>query len=223
MKIDLLAVTEKAEQLIEFAARVCYRSHPAAQEGSAEKLIGRLLAMGHESPLEHASATFHIQGCSRAMSHQLVRHRMMSVSQQSQRYVQESCFEFVIPPALPANARAEFARDMESIRAMYAKWKNSGLKNEDARFVLPNACATNIVITANFREFRHIFKLRCARNAQWEIREACACMLRLLHRHAPAVFADLMPLVAESAGAPPDMPGQASKSPAPGTQEPGSR
>ncbi len=202
MKIDLLAVTEKAEQLIEFAARVCYRSHPSAQEGSAEKLIGRLLAMGHESPLEHASATFHIQGCSRAMSHQLVRHRMMSVSQQSQRYVQEACFEFVTPPSLPADSRAEFARDMESIRAMYAKWKNSGLKNEDARFVLPNACATNIVITANFREFRHIFKLRCARNAQWEIREACAHMLRLLHQHAPAVFDDLMPLVAETAEAP---------------------
>lgn len=197
MKIDLLAVTDKAESLIELAARVCYRSQPSDQDGSADKLIRRLLAMGHESPLEHASATFQIQGCSRAMTHQLVRHRMMSVSQQSQRYVAESCFDFVTPPALSPAARAEYARDMETIRAMYAKWKNQGLKNEDARFVLPNACATNIVITANFREFRHIFKLRCARNAQWEIREACARMLRILHRHAPAVFADLLPLLDE--------------------------
>ncbi|MGI6086677.1 MAG: FAD-dependent thymidylate synthase [Kiritimatiellia bacterium] len=198
MKIDLLTITEKPEQLIEFAARVCYRSHPSAQEGSAEKLIGRLLAMGHESPLEHASATFHIQGCSRAMTHQLVRHRIMSVSQQSQRYVKETGFEYVTPPALSGESSAEFAKDMESIRAMYAKWKNFGLKNEDARFVLPNACATNIVITANFREFRHIFKLRCAPNSQWEIRDACSQMLQILNRHAPAVFGDLMPLIAEA-------------------------
>ncbi|MCA1808241.1 MAG: FAD-dependent thymidylate synthase [Kiritimatiellia bacterium] len=195
MQIELLAVTEKAEELIEFAARVCYRSHAGAQEGSAGKFIARLLAMGHESPLEHACATFHLQGCSRAMTHQLVRHRLMSVSQQSQRYVTEAGFEYVTPPALDKEDGREYDRDMETIRAMYAKWKARGLKNEDARFVLPNACASTLVITANFREFRHIFRLRCARHAQWEIREACTRMLRLLQPRAPAVFADLMELI----------------------------
>ena len=195
MQIDLLTITENAEELIEYAARVCYQSHEIASEGTAAKLIKRLLAMGHESPLEHASATFHIRGCSRAMTHQLVRHRLMSVSQQSQRYVSETEFEYVTPPALNAAQQQDYTRDMETIRAMYAKWRAADLKKEDARFVLPNACATSIIITANFREFRHIFKLRCTRQAQWEIRDACSTMLRVLHERVPAVFADLMPMI----------------------------
>lgn len=197
MKIDLLAVTDKPEELIEYTARVCYRSHDSIKPESAPKLIAHLLKMGHESPLEHASATFHIRGCSRAMTHQLVRHRLLSVSQQSQRYVEESGFEFVVPPDLRENARAEYCHDMEAIRGMYSKWKKMGLKKEDARFVLPNACATSIVITANFREFRHVFKLRCSPHAQWEIRAVCSEMLRLLHPHAPSVFADLIPLISD--------------------------
>jgi len=97
----------------------------------------------------------------------------------------------VVPPDMAGPLREEFAADMETIRSMYCKWRERGVKKEDARYVLPNACATEIVITANFREFRHIFTMRCAPAAQWEIREACMLMLSELNRLAPGVFADL--------------------------------
>jgi len=195
MKIELLAITPRAEEVIEFAGRVCYRSANKRTAGSAAKLIARLVAMGHESPLEHASATFYISGCSRAMTHQLVRHRLLSISQQSQRYVDEKSFQYVIPPSVPDERREEFHQDMESIRAMYARWQGRGLKKEDARFVLPNACTSEIVISANFREFRHVFAVRCAPQAQWEIRQACSAMLRELSARAPSVFQDQMNLL----------------------------
>jgi thymidylate synthase (FAD) len=116
----------------------------------------------------------------------------MAVSQKSQRYVSEGSFSWVVPPSIPVEQVSEFNGDMESIRKMYAKWKARGLKNEDARFVLPNACTTEIIVSADFREWRHIFKVRCHPRAQWEIREACLIMLRLLQAQAPHVFADLM-------------------------------
>ena len=116
----------------------------------------------------------------------------MAVSQKSQRYVSEKNFDYVIPPSVPESGVEEFRNDMETIRLMYQKWKEHGLKNEDARFVLPNACTTEIVVSANFREFRHIFKVRCTPHAQWEIRQACLLMLKELHKHAPHVFADIL-------------------------------
>jgi len=192
MKIELLAITPNAEAVIEAAARTCYRSGDKIAEGTAAQLLPRLLAMGHESPFEHAVATFRIAGCSRAMSHQLVRHRLLSVCQQSQRYVSEQTFDYVIPPSIAATEAADFERDMDALRAMYAKWKARGVRNEDARFVLPNACVTELVITANFREFRHIFKMRCSPHAQWEIRAACEEMRAILHARAPHVFGDLL-------------------------------
>jgi thymidylate synthase (FAD) len=191
MRIELVAITPNAEAVIERAARVCYQSQDRIAEGTARTFLPKLLAMGHESPFEHASATFLLDGCSRAMTHQLVRHRMMSVSQKSQRYVSESGFDYVVPESVPPDRLDDFRRDMETIRRMYARWKEAGLRNEDARFVLPNACATEIMITANFREYRHIFRVRCTRHAQWEIRAACTEMLRVLFEHAPAVFGDL--------------------------------
>ncbi len=194
MEVKLLAITENPEELIEFAARVCYQSFNKITEGSAANFIKKLLAMGHETPFEHAYATFYIKGCSRAMTHQLVRHRLMSVSQQSQRYVSESNFEYVIPPSVPEEKIEEYKNDMKLIRTMYARWKKAGLKNEDARFVLPNACQTELVISANFREYRHIFKLRCTPHAQWEIRQACSEMLKILYNKAPNVFEDLISL-----------------------------
>jgi thymidylate synthase (FAD) len=147
--------------------------------------------MGHESPFEHAYATFRISGCSRAMTHQLVRHRLLAVSQRSQRYVSERGFDYVLPESLPPEHVADFHADMETIRKMYQKWKERGLRNEDARFVLPNACATDIQISANFREFRHVIRVRCDSHAQWEIREICTRILRMLHERAPLCFADL--------------------------------
>lgn len=166
-------------------------SQDRATEGSAGTLLPKLLASGHESPFEHASATFRISGGSRAMTHQLVRHRLLAVSQKSQRYVSEKGFDYVRPPSIPEAYRSDFDGDMEKIRQMYEKWKARGIRNEDARFVLPNACATDIVITGNFREFRHIFRVRCSPHAQWEIRMVCQAMLDHLLPIAPAVFQDI--------------------------------
>jgi len=191
MKVELISITPDPERVIEIAARTCYQSVDKMSEATLGALLPKLLASGHESPFEHAYATFRISGCSRAMTHQLVRHRLMAVSQKSQRYVSEKSFEYVIPPSVPPDRIEEFRRDMETIREMYAKWKNAGLRNEDARFVLPNACATEIVISADFREFRHIFRVRCSPHAQWEIRDACLAMLKELYRRAPRVFGDL--------------------------------
>jgi len=192
MEVELTAITPNAGKVIEHAARICYQSEDHITSESAESLLPKLLVAGHESPFEHAYATFRIAGVSRAMTHQLVRHRLMAVSQKSQRYVGESNFEYVIPPSLPAHLKGEFEEDMETIRKMYAKWKANGLRNEDARFVLPNACATELMISADFREFRHIFQVRITKHAQWEIREACRMMLDILYREAPVCFADIM-------------------------------
>lgn len=195
MKIELIAITPDPERVIEEAARTCYQSNTTATTDTAQKFLPKLLKMGHESPFEHAYATFRITDCSRAMTHQLVRHRLMAVSQKSQRYVSEKSFTYVIPESVPPEHVEDFKRDMDTIRELYAKWKSRGLKNEDARFVLPNACTTEIVISANFREFRHIFHMRCSKHAQWEIRQACTTMLEELHKHAPSVFADILTAV----------------------------
>jgi thymidylate synthase (FAD) len=192
MKVELISVTDEPEKVIEQAARTCYQSTDKAGKDTAAKFLPKLISMGHESPFEHAYATFRITDCSRAMTHQLVRHRLMAVSQKSQRYVSEKNFEYVMPPSLKPEDVDEFRNDMETIRKMYDKWKERGLRNEDARFVLPNACTTEIVVSANFREFRHIFKMRCTPHAQWEIREACFMMLQELHKRAPSVFEDIM-------------------------------
>lgn len=191
MKVELIAITPEPERIIEIAARTCYQSGDRMVPEKLGELLPKLIAMGHESPFEHAYATFRVNGVSRAMTHQFVRHRLLAVSQKSQRYVSEGNFEWVVPPTVGDANRAEFDRDMEAIRAMYKKWKDLGLKNEDARFVLPNACTTEMVVSANFREWRHVFQVRCHRRAQWEIRDACVEMLKLLNQQAPHVFADL--------------------------------
>lgn len=192
MKVELLAITPEPERIIEIAARTCYQSEDKMAPEKIGQLLPKLIAMGHESPFEHAYATFRLAEVSRAMSHQLVRHRLMAVSQKSQRYVSEGNFSWVVPPSVEPEQVADFNRDMEAIRGMYAKWVGAGLKKEDARFVLPNACTTEIIVSADFREWRHIFKVRCHPRAQWEIREACLAMLRELHRYAPNVFGDVM-------------------------------
>jgi thymidylate synthase (FAD) len=192
MKVELLACTPDPERIIEMAARTCYQSEDAMAPETMGQLLPKLIAMGHESPFEHAYASFRVEEVSRAMTHQLVRHRLLAVSQKSQRYVSESNFTWVVPPAVTREQGEEFNRDMELIRGMYTKWLKAGLKKEDARFVLPNACTTEMIVSANFREWRHVFKVRCHRRAQWEIREACLIMLKELHRQAPNVFGDLM-------------------------------
>jgi len=193
LQVELVAITPDPERVIEQAGRTCYLSFDRIEENSDAAFIKRLLKMGHESPLEHAYATFRIRNCSRAMTHQLVRHRLMAVSQQSQRYVDEDEFAYVVPEGMPVEYADDFHQDMRTIQQMYRKWRDRGLRKEDARFVLPNACTSEIVVSANFREWRHIFKLRTSAKAQWEIRDACRVMLSILAERAPACFADVAP------------------------------
>ena len=189
--VELIAVTPDAERVIEQAGRTCYLSFDRVGAHTQEEFVQRLLKMGHESPLEHAYATFRIRNCSRAMTHQLVRHRLLAVSQQSQRYVSEQAFEYVVPEALSEEDVVDYHADMQAIQAMYAKWRQRGLRKEDARFVLPNACKSEIVVSANFREWRHIFRVRLSPKAQWEIRQVCALILAELVAQAPNCFQDI--------------------------------
>jgi thymidylate synthase (FAD) len=192
LDVELIAMTPDPERVIEQAGRTCYLSFDRMEDDSHGGFIRRLLKMGHESPLEHAYATFRIKNCSRAMTHQLVRHRLMAVSQQSQRYVNEDAFDYVVPESMPAEWVDDFHADMKTIQEMYRKWRERGLRKEDARFVLPNACVSEIVVSANFREWRHIFKLRTSPKAQWEIRDACRAMLAMLTECAAACFDDIV-------------------------------
>lgn len=193
MEVSLIAVTPGAEKVIEEAGRTCYLSFDRIGANSASDFIQRLIKMGHDSPLEHAYATFRIKYCSRAMTHQLVRHRLMAVSQQSQRYVNEDQFDYVVPITMPDEYLDDFHNDMKTVQQMYNKWRERGLKREDARFVLPNACCSEIVVSANFREWRHIIKLRTSIKAQWEIRDFAFKALEMLREQAPACFADVHP------------------------------
>lgn len=195
MDVQLIAITHYLgagagpEALIEHAGRVCYRSEG---RGDPAAFIRARLRDGHESIVEHAAATFEISGISRACSHQLVRHRLASFSQESQRYVELSDPEWVLPPALVENpeALALWKQFSAQVATTYEALRAQGLRKEDARFVLPNATATRLVATMNFRELRHFFRLRLAPAAQWEIRELAERMLALVAPHAPAVFAE---------------------------------
>jgi len=195
LEVELIAITPDAQKVIEQAGRTCYMSFDKIDDDSQAGFIKRLIKIGHESPLEHAYATFRIKNCSRAMTHQLVRHRLMAVSQQSQRYVDEEEFTYVVPESMPAELADEFHKDMKTIQAMYHKWREKGLKREDARFVLPNACTSEIVVSANFREWRHIIIIRTDKGAQWEIKKAAHCILDILKKLAPACFEDIVPAV----------------------------
>ncbi len=163
-------------------------------ENSAEKFIKMLIRSGHLSVLEHAHASFRIKGGSRSFTHQLVRHRMASFTQQSQRYVDEKKFKYVIPPSIEKDPEAlkVYQEFMEEAREVYRKLREMKIKKEDARFVLPNAVYSEIVITANFREWRHIIELRGSRHAQWEIRKMAIKVLEILKKKAPSVFHDLV-------------------------------
>lgn len=193
MKVELLSITENAEQLIEKAGRTAYQSQDKITEDSAGKFITTLVKRGHESVLEHASATFKISGISRACSHQLVRHRLASFTQKSQRYVKENNFEYVIPESIKNNETASiiFKSVMEYSNRGYSVLKDLGIKNEDCRSILPNACITELIITSNFREFRHIILLRNSKFAQEEIKLLSKEILKILKKNAPNCFFDL--------------------------------
>jgi thymidylate synthase (FAD) len=190
--VELIAMTPNPEKVIEEAGRTCYLSFDNMGEGTEDGFIRRSIGRNHLSILEHASATFRIKGASRAFTHQLVRHRVASFSQQSQRYVKEDEFDFIVPPSIKANPEAysEFMRCIDSCRDSYKKLRSLNVLKEDARFLLPNALESEIVFTANFREFRHLFEIRLEPHAQWEIRRVCMEMLNVLKKEAPSVFGD---------------------------------
>jgi len=195
MQVEIVGLTGyvkgdvSPERLLEHAGCCCYRSEA---HGDAGKFLEARIREGHESIIEHASVTFDIRGISRACSHQLVRHRIASYSQESQRYVDMSAPEFVTPPSVTGHGEAlkVWNRFMSQVGETYEQLRELGIRKEDARFVLPNATATRIIVTMNLRSLRHLFSVRCARGAQWEIRDLAREMLRQVHAIAPSVFAD---------------------------------
>ena len=207
LNVALIRHTLSPEETVALGAKLCYSKanignlkDKIEQKDQAE-FVERLLNMGHESVLEHASFTFGIEGVSRVLLAQLTRHRLASFSVQSQRYVSyENGFGYILPPkieALGKDAVEEFQRQMDTMQEWYQGWQARLEKgeggNEDARFILPNACETRILMTMNVRELRHFFSLRMCNRAQWEIREMATQMHRLCMEVAPTLFADAGP------------------------------
>lgn len=205
LKVILLKHTPNPEEIVAMAAKLCYS--PSDIEGLKEKIeakdqkafVEKLVKMGHMSPIEHASFTFAIEGISRACSHQLVRHRLASYSQQSQRYVSEEAgFDYVIPPIIKEDKELKkyFENFMSEAQKAYShiieRLNEKGIKgesaNQDARFVLPNAAETKIIVTMNARELLHFFRMRCCNRAQWEIRQMAEEMLKLVKKTSPVIF-----------------------------------
>jgi thymidylate synthase (FAD) len=200
VNVQLLSCTPDPERLVALAARLCYSPvgigelREEVSRRDARGLVRRVLSMGHASVLEHVTLTYGVEGISRAASHQLVRHRIASYSQQSQRYVAAE-FGYVTPPTVSGSRslRREYGRHMAACSRLYGKMLRAGVPPEDARFVLPNATETKILITMNARELRHFFALRTCRRAQWEIREMAMRMLSVAKGEAPLLFEDAGP------------------------------
>ena len=208
LKVILLRHTLQPEETVSLVAKLCYSKSTIADlnEKISSKdqsdFIRKLMDMGHESVMEHASFTFGVEGVSRVLLAQLTRHRIASFSVQSQRYVSyDKGFGYIIPESITAlgeDAVRKYHEQMETIEGWYRDWQNqlggTGEKsNEDARFVLPNACETRIMVTMNVRELRHFFSLRMCSRAQWEIRRMAEEMFRLCFETAPALFMNAGP------------------------------
>ena len=197
MKVTLITHTPEPEKVIASAAKLCYSSSDietlmnGLTEEKIESFIKKLTDLGHQSPLEHCTFTFGIEGISRATSHQLVRHRLASYSQKSQRYVKEGQFEYIIPPKIIENRadKTVYENFMKYAQETYDYFIRNGIPAEDARFVLPNACETKIIMTMNIRTLLHFFEERCCDRAQWEIRHMAYAMLRTCKEIAPNIFA----------------------------------
>ena len=207
LKVELLRYTPVPEEVIAMGAKLCYTSSDLddLKTGIEEKdqgpFVNKLLDMGHLSPVEHASFTFGIEGVSRSLLAQITRHRIASFSVKSQRYVSEQSekkggFNYIIPPKiieLGPEMVAEYEKQMETMQGWYDFWiEKLGDKgessNEDARFILPNAAETKMIVTMNARELLHFFSLRCCNRAQWEIRDLAREMLRLVKEVSPNLF-----------------------------------
>ena len=211
LKVSLVRYTPEPVKTVAMAAKLCYSkvgvediSEKMSNE-DAEKFVKMLMGFSHMSPLEHISFSFAIEGVSRTLTHQLVRHRIASYSQQSQRYVDENEFDYIIPPQIEKDEEAlkvfdEKLRDVltknvtkqimdeDGLEESEARKKAVKLANEDARFVLPGACETKIITTMNARQLLHFFEERTCVRAQWEIRELATQMLKLVKEVCPVIF-----------------------------------
>lgn len=207
-RVLLVSHTPEPQSLVALGARLCYAGGDVdslltlVSEKDQQAFLSKIMGMGHESVLEHASFTFLAEGVSRVLLAQLTRHRIASFSVQSQRYVSyKDGFGYIVPPAIEAlgeEAAEEYRRQMAQMQDWYVDWQerlgSAGEKsNEDARFVLPGACETRILFTMNVRELRHFFALRMCSRAQWEIRAMADSMFEQCCRAAPALFADAGP------------------------------
>lgn len=225
LNVTLIAHTPEPEKVVAAAAKLCYSASGVdtlldnLTPESTTKFVKMLASLGHQSPIEHASFTFGIEGVSRALLAQITRHRIASFSVQSQRYVRLDDFHYVIPPEIEAdpeskqlfidamNAQSEeYLSLAASLQAKHkadfmaqglsekeAEQKAEKMANEDARFVLPNACETKMVATFNARSLHNFFSLRCCNRAQWEIRALAEEMYKLVYPIAPALFANAGP------------------------------
>ena len=198
MKVELLAYTPEPEILAALSASTSFkekgvslRKHKMTSE-KAKKILRRVISYGHHSVIEHASFTFSLEGVSRALTHQLVRHRLASYTQQSQRYVKITTDNndwYVIPPTYDTEEkRMKFKKRMKIMASWYQEALKDGFPSEDARFYLPNATKSNIVVTMNARELLHFFKLRCCARSQWELRKVATEMLKQAKKIAPVIF-----------------------------------
>ena len=209
MKVTLVDYPRYADYKAYCAARVCYSDkgfvdiwcdtpmkgmdEEDPDNDKALKLLRNIVEKGHGSVLEHCVFTFAVEGISRACSHQLVRHRIASYSQQSQRYVKGDKFGFVMPEKIANNSllRDMFNEHMERIMNFYKFLTECEIPKEDARYILPNATTTNIVVTMNARELLHFIELRTSPRSQWEIRELANEMLRQVKEVAPVIFGNV--------------------------------
>ncbi len=206
MKVKLLRFTADAEILCGTAAQTTIKTGKPTDilekmDGeTAKQKIKRVTGYGHASVIEHAYFTFSLEDVSRAMTHQLVRHRIASYTQQSQRYVTYDTLEkYVTPSSITKNKDAKriFDDTLENISTTYQELLKMGIPKEDARFILPNAAKTNILVTMNARELRHFFNLRCCARAQWEIRQAAIEMLKQAKKATPVLFENCGPTCVE--------------------------
>lgn len=212
LKVKLIEYTPNPEKVIAASAKLCYSAvgiddiEKNLDDDKASKFLNMLMSYGHESPVEHVSFTFAIEGVSRSLTHQLVRHRLASYSQQSQRYVRLEQFQYIIPPEIEKNNEAKkiFIDSMEKSQEAYSKLTeilkdkhvNNGMDPiaaekraiEDARYVFPNACETKIMVTMNARALMNFFKHRCCNRAQWEIKMLADEMLKQVKDIAPILF-----------------------------------
>jgi thymidylate synthase (FAD) len=201
--VRLIAHTPNPEKVVAIAARLCYTKFPADElvkkmtRKEVKKGVQMLNELRHESPIEHASFTFLVSGISRACMAQITRHRIASFSVRSQRYVNEAKFEYVTPPTVTDQEHAEplaaFDKAMKDLHRAYQNLNKSGILQEDARFVLPNACSTQLMCTMNARALKNFFTLRCCGRAQWEIRAVANKMLAAVKEVAPSLFANAGP------------------------------